>query len=164
MVKMPVPEAAFDVVICSMAYTWFPRKAEATAAMADPAPRRHSRSYAPAGAERTRTAASPTSCLQCRWVGAFDGDLRDVPEMEEYIEAAGLEPVDIWMETRMRHTPVEEYMERMRVVASHLHAEMPDELAAMRAQVEAATREVSGPRGFEYTFTKLFAIARKPEV
>ena len=69
------------------------------------------------------------------------------------------------MERRIRRTPVEAFLERMRVVASHLHADMPpDELARMKEQVTAATQAVSGPRGFEYTFTKLFAIARKPEV
>jgi ubiquinone/menaquinone biosynthesis C-methylase UbiE len=166
--EMPVPEGAFDAVICSMAFHWFPRKAEAMAAMA--APLRPGGYVAVlcsgrGGEDEFRRILSDIVPPMPQWVAAFDIVQRDIPEMEAYIEAAGLEPVDIWMERRIRRTPVEDYLERMRVVASHLHADMPpDDLAEMRAKVEAATREVSGPRGFEYTFTKLFAIARKPEV
>lgn len=83
--------------------------------------------------------------------------------MESYLDAAGLETVDVWMERRIRRVPVEAYLERMRVVPGHLHADLPlGELADMHARVEAAPRAAAGPRGFEYTFTKLFAIARRP--
>jgi len=54
-------------------------------------------------------------------------------------------------------------LNRMRVVASHLNAGYsPAELADLDAKITAATERAAGPRGFEYTFTKLFAIARKP--
>lgn len=166
--EMPVPEEAFDAVICSMAFHWFPRKPEAMVAMAAPLrPGGHVAILCSGrgGEEEFRRVLSGLVPPMPHWIGAFDVVQRDIPEMESYIEGAGLEPVDIWMERRIRRTPVEAYLERMRVVASHLHADMPpDELESMRRQVEEATRAVSGPRGFEYTFTKLFAIARKPEV
>ena len=88
---------------------------------------------------------------------------RDIPEMEAYLEAAGLEALDVWMERRIRCTPVEAFLERMRVVAGHLHDDLPPaELADMQRRVAEATRAAAGPRGFEYTFTKLFAVARRP--
>ena len=165
---MPVPEGAFDAVICSMAFHWFPRKADAMAAMAAALrPGGHVAVLCSGrgGEEEFRRILSDVVPPMPQWVAAFDIVQRDIPEMEAYVEAAGLEPVDIWMERRLRRTPVDDYLERMRVVGSHLHAEMdPDALEAMRVQVEQATRAAAGPRGFEYTFTKLFAIARKPEV
>lgn len=50
------------------------------------------------------------------------------------------------------------------MVASHLHAHMSeDEFTQLRGRVDRTTRAASGPRGFGYTFTKLQAIARRPE-
>ena len=97
------------------------------------------------------------------WLGAFDAVQRDIPEMEDYLVQAGLDVEDIWMERRVRHTTVEAYTQRMRVVASHLIGDMPeDEAEAYLAEVERRMREASGPRGWTYDFTKLYAIARKP--
>jgi hypothetical protein len=51
----------------------------------------------------------------------------------------------------------------MRVVAGHMTPSLDDdERAELGRRLLAATHAVSGPRGFEYTFTKLFAIARRP--
>ena len=165
---MPVADDAFDAVICSMAFHWFPRKRAAMAALARPLrPGGHIAILCSGrgGEEEFRRVLSDIDPPVPHWLGAFDIVQRDIPEMESYLESAGLEPVDVWMERRIRRTPVEAFLERMRVVASHLHADMPpDELARMKEKVTAATEAVSGPRGFEYTFTKLFAVARKPEV
>jgi hypothetical protein len=99
-----------------------------------------------------------------QWIGTFDLVQRDIDEMEVYLEDAGLEILDIWMERRIRRVPVEEYLTRMRVVASHLNAGYTDgQLADLDAKITAATNKAAGPRGFEYTFTKLYAIARKPD-
>jgi len=76
---------------------------------------------------------------------------------------AVLEPIDIWMERRVRHVPVEQYMERMRVVAGHIIGDPSDpEVAGWLERVEQKMRERSGPRGWEYDFVKLCAVARKP--
>ena len=97
------------------------------------------------------------------WLGAFDAVQRDTHEMEDYLLQAGLQVDDIWMERRVRHTTVEAYLERMRVVAGHLIGDQSEEdVAAYMDQVERAMREASGPRGWTYDFTKLYAIARKP--
>jgi ubiquinone/menaquinone biosynthesis C-methylase UbiE len=164
--SMPVRDAAFDLVICSMAYHWFPRKWEAARAMA--------RAMKPnaviailmsgrGGEQAYRDVISNIEPINHRWLGAFDGNLRDIPEMEDYLVQAGLEPLDIWMERRVRHTSVAAYMERMRVVAGHMigdHSEA--EVADYLAKIEAKLRELSGPRGWRYEFAKLFAVARKP--
>lgn len=164
--NMPVAEGAFDLVICSMAYHWFPRKWEAAKAMA--------RALKPGGViailmsgrggeQAYRDVISNIEPINYRWVGAFDGNLRSVPEMEDYLVQAGLDPVDIWMETRVRHTTVEAYMERMRVVAGHMIGDQSEaEVAEYVAAIEAKLRERSGPRGWSYEFAKLFAIAVKP--
>jgi ubiquinone/menaquinone biosynthesis C-methylase UbiE len=164
--EMPVPENSFDAVICSMAFHWFPKKAEAAVAMARP--------LAPGGdmailcsgrgaEDEFRRLLTEIYPPVPQWVGAFDLVQRDIDEMERYLEGAGLDIQDIWMERRIRRVPVEEYLGRMRVVASHLNkGYSEEELADLDAKVTAATRAAAGPRGFEYTFTKLFAIARKP--
>jgi ubiquinone/menaquinone biosynthesis C-methylase UbiE len=164
--SMPVPEAGYDAVISSMAFHWFPRKAEATRAMA--------RALRPGGdlavlcsgrggEHAFRLILSRLEPPLPHWVGAFDTVQRDIPEMELYLQAAGLDPLDIWMERRIRRTSVEAYLERMRVVAGHLSADLP---AARRAELERQVAEAvlaaSGPRGFEYEFCKLFALARRP--
>lgn len=163
---MPVPDAAFDLGICSMAYHWFPNKWDAAKAMA--------RTLKPGGVlailcsgrggeQVYRDILANTEPMNYTWLGAFDAVQRDIPEMEDYLVQAGLEVEDIWMERRVRHTTVEAYMERMRVVAGHLIGDQTqDDVAGYMAKVEAKMREASGPRGWTYDFTKLYAIARKP--
>lgn len=163
---MPVEAAAYDAVICSMAFHWFPRKAEATIAMG--------RALRPGGhlailcsgrdgEHEFRDLLRDLDPPVPHWLGAFDVAQRGVDDMHRYLERAGLEPVDVWMESRIRHTPVEAYLERMRVVASHVHAGSdPDELAQLQEHIAQATHAAAGPRGFRYTFNKLFAIARRP--
>ena len=163
---MPVADASVDAVICSMAFHWFPRKAEAMRAMA--------RTLRPGGVigvlcagrggeGEFRVVLAGLEPPPVNWIGAFDAVQRDIPEMEEYLVAAGLEPIDVWMERRIRRVAPEGFLERMRVVAGHLHSDLsPDELASLNARVAEALARVCGPRGFEYTFTKLFAVARAP--
>ncbi len=163
---MPVPAAAFDLVICSMAYHWFQHRRVAAEQMA--------RAMKPGavlailcsgkgGEQDYRDVIADVEPINYQWLGAFDGNLRDIPEMEAYLVSAGLEPIDIWMERRVRHVPVEEYMERMRVVAGHIIGDPgTPEVAAWLAKVEEKMRERSGPRGWRYEFMKLFALARKP--
>lgn len=164
--NMPVPDAGFDLAICSMAYHWFPRKWDAARAIA--------RALRPGGVvailmsgrggeQAYRDVIANTEPINHRWLGAFDGNLRNQEEMEDYLVSAGLEPIDIWMETRVRHTTVEAYMERMRVVAGHMIGDMSDaEVGEYVAKVEAEMRRRSGPRGWRYEFAKLYATARKP--
>jgi ubiquinone/menaquinone biosynthesis C-methylase UbiE len=165
--SMPVPDESVDVAISTMAFHWFPRKRAATAAIA--------RALRPGGVvailcsgrrgeeEFKRVLAQVEPPVPAAWIGTFDLVQRDEREIESYLRSAGLEPIDIWMESRVRRTPVFAYLERMRVVAGHLNAGMdPDTLADLQQRVFAATEEAAGPDGFEYTFSKLFALARKP--
>jgi len=164
--EMPVPEDHFDAVICSMAFHWFPKKAEAAVAMARPLKPGGDLAImcSGRGAEHEfRRILTEIYPPVPQWIGSFDLVQRDIDEMEVYLEDAGLDILDIWMERRIRRVPVEEYLTRMRVVASHLNAGYtPEQLADLHEKVTAATTKAAGPRGFEYTFTKLYAIARKP--
>lgn len=165
--SMPVEEASFDVLVSTMAFHWFPEKRRATAAMARTLRRGGVMAILCSGRrgeeEFKRVLASVEPPVPAAWIGTFDLVQRDEREMESYIRDAGLEPIDIWMETRVRRTPVDQYLERMRVVAGHLNDGMsPEALADVQARVRAATEAVAGPDGFEYTFSKLFAIARRP--
>jgi ubiquinone/menaquinone biosynthesis C-methylase UbiE len=166
---MGVEAGSQDLVISSMAMHWFPDKPGAAAAMAA--------TLRPGGAiailcsgrrgehefrEVLRAMDPPPPAA---WDAAFDAVQRDEREMEEYLVGAGLEPLDVWMESRVRRSTVEAYLERMRVVASHISSGSlsEDEVADLMERVGAGMAAVSGPRGFEYTFTKLYAVARKPE-
>lgn len=165
---MGVEPESFDAVISSMAMHWFPDKPGAAVAMAAALKPGGVIGILQSGAggdnefrEILRSLDPPAPPA---WDAAFDFALRDVDEMRDYLVAAGLEPIDIWMERRLRRTPIETYLERMRVVASHIMSgsSSADEVAQLMECIADRAREVSGPRGFEYTFTKLFAIARKP--
>jgi len=163
---MPVSEGSFDLALCSMAYHWFPRRWDAAAAIA--------RALKPGGVvailcsgkggeQAYRDVIADVEPINYAWLGAFDGNLRDIPEMEGYLVGAGLEPIDIWMERRVRHSTVEAYMERMRVVAGHIIGDPSEpEVANWLTEVERKMHERSGPRGWTYDFMKLFAVARKP--
>ena len=165
---MSVPTESYDAVISSMAMHWFPDKPGAAQAMARTLKPGGVIAILCSGAGGEQEYRDVLSRLDPpapkEWDAAFDFVQRDVPEMEQYLTDAGLELVDVWMERRLRRTSVEAYLERMRVVASHITAGVlsDDELAEFMERVAAGTRAVSGPRGFEYTFTKLYAVARKP--
>jgi hypothetical protein len=63
----------------------------------------------------------------------------------------------------VRHTSVEAYMERMRVVAGHMIGDQSAaDVAEYVARIEAELRRRSGPRGWRYEFVKLYAVARRP--
>ena len=165
---MSVEPGSYDAVISSMAMHWFPDKPGAAVCMAA--------ALAPGGVlgilcsgaggehEFRQVLADLNPAGPPEWDAAFDFVQRDVGEMETYLVDAGLEPIDIWMERRRRFSTPEAYLERMRVVASHITAGTlnEDEVAELLVRVDAGIHAVSGPRGFEYTFTKLYAVARKP--
>lgn len=165
---MSVEAGAYDAVISSMAMHWFPDKAGAAVAMARPLVPGGVLGILCSGAggehEFREVLRSMTPACPPEWDAAFDFAQRDVADMETYLVDAGLEPVDIWMERRRRFATPEAYLERMRVVAGHITAGTmtEDEVAELLVRVEAGVNAVSGSRGFEYTFNKLYAIARKP--
>lgn len=163
---MPVPDAAFDLVVCSMTFHWFPMKAASMAAMA--------RALRPGGVIAVlcsgtggegefRHLLSRLEPGVPAWVGAFDAVQRDIPDMEDYLSHAGLEPVDVWMERRVRRVDPAAYMERMRVVAGHIAAGAAEDREVLERRVTEALEGACEPDGrFRYTFTKLFTVARRP--
>jgi SAM-dependent methyltransferase len=164
---MPVPPESVDAVICTMAMHWFPDKAGAVREMA--ARLRPGGLLAVlAGGEGVENeyrelmeGIKPP--VPAHWPALYDTAPTSERQMLGFLEEAGLDPVDIWIERRFRQTPVDDFLERMRVVASHLSQDIDsEELEAHQARIRDAMLAQAGPRGFEYHFSKLYAVARKP--
>lgn len=164
---MDVPEGAFDAVVSGMAFHWFPDKPGAIAAMA--------RRLRPGGVLGLVASGAGTDRefeavlrgidppVPRGWLDVFGQIQRTAEELRSYMEEAGLEVLDVWEERRPRRTPPEAYLARIAAVSSHLSAGMdPDEAAAHVARVVDAVDAASGPRGFEYSFVKLYGVARRP--
>lgn len=164
---MPVEDATFDAVISSMAFHWFPDKAGALAAMGA--------KLRPGGVLAILTSGvgadgafrdvlrSITPPVPPHLDATFDFAQRDIPDLEGYLDAAGLEPIDVWMERRARVADPDAYLARMRAIASHVMAGMdPEMLADLDARIDAVTRAASDADGFHYEFSKLYVLARKP--
>ncbi len=162
--QMSVADDDFDAVICAMALHWFPDKPGAVARMA--------RALRPGGVMGILTAGrggedawrellerldAPTA-----WTGWFAENQRDVDEIAADLRAAGLDPIDVWMERRRRATPPDAFMARTRSVAAHLLGNPPGGFSDLDQRIEAALHAASGPDGFVYDYCKLFAVARKP--
>jgi ubiquinone/menaquinone biosynthesis C-methylase UbiE len=165
--EMPVPDGAFDAVLSGMAFHWFPDKPAAIAAMA--------RRLRPGGVlavlasgrgtdeEFRRILEAVRPPVPAAWTEVFDRIHRDAHDLEEYMRRAGLEPLDVWEEHRVRHATPEAFLARIGAVASHLSEGLdPAEAEAHGARVAAAVAEATGPRGFRYSFVKLFGVARRP--
>ena len=162
---MGVEEGSFDAVISAMALHWFPDKPGAVAAMA--------RTLRPGGVmgiltagrggERAWREVLVKAGAAAEWTGWFEENQRDVDEIADDLRAAGMEPLDVWMERRRRVTPVDEFMARTRAVAAHLLGNPPGGFSEIDQRIEAELRAASGPEGFAYDYCKLFAVARRPE-
>lgn len=161
---MGVPDDAYDAVICAMALHWFPDKTGAVTRMA--------RALRPGGVlgilaaghgsedawrDLLKSAGAPPE-----WTGWFETNQRDVDEIAADLRVAGLEPVDVWIERRRRHTPPDAFMARIRSVAAHLLGNPPGGHSDLDQRIERALHDAAGPDGFVYDYCKLFAVARKP--
>ena len=162
--RMDVPDGAFDAVLCAMAMHWFPDKTGAVARMA--------RAVRPGGAmgvlttgrggelewqEVLRRVGAPGA-----WTGWFDENQRDVDEIAADMRAAGLEPLDVWMERRRRHTDPDAFMARTRAVAGHMLGNPPGGFSDLDQRILRELHASSGPEGFAYDYCKLYAVARRP--
>ena len=142
--EMGVPDGAFDAVITAMALHWFPDKPGAVARMA--------RALAPGGVMGILTAGrggedawrellerigAPSA-----WTGWFAENQRDVDEIAADLCAAGLEPLDVWMERRRRSTPPDAFMARTRSVAGHLLGNPPGGFSELDQRIEARVMPV----------------------
>jgi SAM-dependent methyltransferase len=166
--EIELPAEAVDLALCSMALHWISDRAQAVASLAAalrpggylgllaPGPG-HDQEYV----DLIRALQPP---IHSAIYEAFARAAIPIEEMEGYLEAAGLEPVDIWVETRRRKVAAERYIARMTTVGRHVTAEVMNDAEHERtfARIQQAVEAASGPRGFEYTFTKTYAVARKP--
>lgn len=163
--EMGVDDGAFDAVICAMALHWFPDKPAAVARMA--------RALRPGGVMGILTAGRGgedawRELLEGigapqEWTGWFAANQRDVDEIAADLRAAGMEPLDVWMERRRRATPPDAFMARTRSVAAHLLGNPPGGYSDLDQRIEAALHAAAGPGGFVYDYCKLFAVGRRPE-
>ena len=162
---MSVEDGSFDAVISAMALHWFPDKPGAIARMA--------RALKPGGVMGILTAGRGgedawRELLEgigapAAWTGWFAENQRDVDEIAADLRAAGMEPIDVWMERRRRATPPDAFMARTRSVAAHLLDNPPGGFSELDQRIEAALHAQAGPDGFVYDYCKLFAVARTPE-
>jgi ubiquinone/menaquinone biosynthesis C-methylase UbiE len=166
--EMPVPDGAYDAVVSGMAFHWFPDKPAAIAAMG--------RRLRPGGVLAVLASGRGTDeefrlllegiepRVPAAWVDVFDRIHRGGDELAGYMEDAGLEVVDVWEERRLRRATPEAFLARIGAVASHLSDGLePAAAEAHGARVAAAVTEAAGPRGFEFSFVKLFGVARRPD-
>ncbi len=165
---MGLDDASVDLALCTMALHWFPDRAAAVAAMA--------RALVPGGVlgvlapgpghdrmtvERIRDDGDADLG---RLADSIEGNQVDPHLLRRYIEEAGLEPLDVWTETRRRTVESASYSARLDAVASHLWSDLPP--AAQRGVLErmrALLERCSDADGlYRYAFVKTFAIARMP--
>jgi len=162
--EMDVADGSFDAVISAMAVHWFPDKPGAIARMA--------RALRPGGVMGILTAGHGgedawRELLEgigapAVWTGWFAENQLDIDEIAAHMRAAGLEPIDVWIERRRRATPPDAFMARTRSVAGHLLGNPPGGFSELDQRVEAALHAAAGPDGFVYDYCKLFAVARTP--
>jgi ubiquinone/menaquinone biosynthesis C-methylase UbiE len=162
--EMDVPDGGFDAVICAMAMHWFPDKPGAVARMA--------RALRPGGVmgilmvgrggeDAWREVLERVGAPE-EWTGWFAENQRDVDEIDADLRAAGLEPLDVWMERRRRHTDPDAFMARTRSVAAHLLGNPPGGFSELDQRIARGLHDAAGPDGFAYDYCKLYAVARKP--
>lgn len=165
---IPVADDGYDCVLASMALHWFAERGQAIRAMG--------RAVSPGGVlglvapgpghdyEYTQVLRSVRPAVPAPVIEIF-GTAQVFPDITEaQLVAAGLTPVDVWVESRTRRVPPERYMARITTVGSHVWSQImgQDEADAMVARITAAVERAAGADGFEYTFTKTYAIARRP--
>jgi ubiquinone/menaquinone biosynthesis C-methylase UbiE len=167
--EVDLPAGTCDLALCAMALHWMADRAGAVGAM--------SRALAPGGVAallapgpghdqeyvdllRAMDPPVPAAIHE-----AFPKAAISIADLEGYLVDAGLEPLDIWVESRVRRTSAEAYVARMTAVGTHVWSSLmgPEETERTFARIERAVAAAAGPSGFEYTFTKTYAIARTPD-
>ncbi len=164
-IDMPVAPGGADLVITCMAFHWFPDRRGAVDAMAA--------ALRPGGVLGILTGREGTEQEYRELLLALEpagpGLLTEIydsavglEEMERLLLAAGLDPVDVWIERRRRVSPPERFLTRWRLVADHLIADLPaDEQSRVWDRIGEGLAAHCGAGDFVYHFNKLYATARK---
>jgi len=163
---MPVPDSAFDAVLCAMALHWFSDRGAAVAAMARALrPGGHLGIVAPSvrhDRECAELLMAQDPPLFPSLAAAFGDNEIAVEEVAGYLAGAGLEPVDVWVEERQRRTEPERYLSRLTTVGAHLFDDVPEDEREREIERVRGLMAATSPDGtWSYTFTKLFAVARR---
>lgn len=166
--ELRVDDGSIDLALCTMALHWFADRTAAVALMA--------RALAPGGVLAVLAPGPGHDRMTVERIGAA-GDahldrLADAIVDNEVdplvltgdIVAAGLEPADVWTETRSRSVTPASYAARLEAVASHLWADLPpDGQAEVIGRVRSLLEGCADADGlYRYRFVKTFAIARAP--
>ena len=163
-----VPDGWADLVLCTMALHWMPDRPAAIREMA--------RALRPGGVLAILAPGErhdrPTvdiieatgDPLVMRLATSIVSNEIPVPWLTDVLRGAGLEPVDVWAETRHRVVSPDALADRMDAVATHLWADLPeDEQSDVMLRVRELFRAAAGADGlYRYQFVKAFAVARKP--
>ncbi len=167
--SIEVAPGSADLVLCTMALHWFTERAAAIALMA--------RALAPGGvlgilAPGPEHDAATVARIRetgdaelIRLADSIEANEVDPAVLTGYLLAAGLEPLDVWTETRSRTTTSAAYGARLDAVASHIWADLPgDAQADVSRRLHALLDGAADRDGlYGYRFVKTFAVARAPE-
>lgn len=163
-----VPDGWADLVICTMALHWMPDRPAAIREMA--------RALRPGGvlallAPGDRHDRPTVDIIEAtgdphmmRLATSIVSNEISVPWLTDVLRDSGLEPTDVWAETRERMVSPDALADRMDAVATHLWADLPaEEQADVMRRVRETFRAAAGADGlYRYQFVKTFAVARKP--
>ena len=166
---MDVPPGSIDVAISTMAFHWFDDRRAAAAAMVDAvrpgglvaalAPARGADEEFFAAVERLDPPAPP------EWMAARTRFIVDPEEMDAAFRATDVDLLDVWVEERRRRATPDAFLERMRTVATHVFLRTPgypeEELEDAWRRTEIEIRRMSGSRGFEWAFNKVYVVGRR---
>jgi ubiquinone/menaquinone biosynthesis C-methylase UbiE len=168
--EMRLEPETFDLAISTMAFHWLPdRRAVATAMAKALKPGGVFAALAPsAGADREffQIVSELDPPAPVEWLDAERLYIVDPAEFEQVIEGSGLEIEDMWVEERVRRVSPEEFLARMRAVATHVFLRTPGydqemlEDAWERTAAGIASRAAAAG-AFRYHFNKVFVIARR---
>lgn len=163
-----VPDAWADLVLCAMAMHWMPDRPAALREMARALRPGGVLAILAPGEHHDRPTVDVIEAtgdpLLARLADSIVSNEIPVGWLTAELGAAGLEPLDVWAETRERAVPPDALADRMDAVASHLWDDLPDEeQRGVQARARQLLHDSAGADGlYRYRFVKTFAVARRP--
>ncbi len=167
-VSTGVPDGWADLVLCTMALHWMPDRPAAIREMARALrPRGVLGILAPGQGHDRPTVDIIMATGDAEVIRLADSIVaNEIPVgwLAGVLGEVGLEPLDVWSETRERVVAPDAVADRMDAVATHLWADLPEPAQHdVMARVRRVFRDAAAPDGmYRYRFVKTFAVARKP--